>query len=103
MLGTLTGQRLVACSVQVPLSLMIFELSGYNMNTVQLHVHPAGILVRRGEHREAPDNRRLRAAALRISDLERTRRWIVPARELAECKRGYRRPITMARVATGTA
>jgi hypothetical protein len=29
----------------------------------------------------------LPAAALRIGDLERTRRWIIPARELAECKR----------------
>ena len=45
----------------------------------------------------------LRAAALRISDLERTRRGIVPARERAEYKRGYRRPITTARAATGTA
>jgi hypothetical protein len=34
------------------LSLMPFELSSYYMNTVQLHVHAADVLVRRGMHRE---------------------------------------------------
>ena len=38
--------------VQIPLSLMLFELSGYYVNTVQLHVHAADVLVRRGIHRE---------------------------------------------------
>jgi len=38
--------------VQIPLSLMLFELSGYYVNTVQLHIHAADVLVRRGMHRE---------------------------------------------------
>jgi len=38
--------------VQIPSSLMLFELSGYYVNTVQLHVHAADVLVRRGIDRE---------------------------------------------------
>ncbi len=38
--------------VQIPLSLILFELSGYYVNAVQLHVHAADVLVRRGVHRE---------------------------------------------------
>ena len=39
--------------VQIPLSLLFLELSGYYVNAVQLHVHAADALVRRGIHREA--------------------------------------------------
>ena len=38
--------------VQVPLSLLFLELSGYYVNTVQLHVHAAEVVVRCGIHRE---------------------------------------------------
>ena len=34
--------------VQVPLSLLFLELNGYYVNAVQLHVHAADVLVRRG-------------------------------------------------------
>jgi hypothetical protein len=34
--------------VQVPLSLLLLELSGYCMDAVQLHVNAADVLVRRG-------------------------------------------------------
>jgi hypothetical protein len=32
---------------------MLFELSGYYVNTVPRHVHAADVLVRRSIHREA--------------------------------------------------
>jgi hypothetical protein len=38
--------------VQVLLSLLSLELSGYYVNGVQLHVHAADVLVRYGIHRE---------------------------------------------------
>ena len=38
--------------VQIPLSLLFLELSGYYVNAVQLHVHAADVLVRCGIHRE---------------------------------------------------
>ena len=38
--------------VQVPLSLLILELSGYYVNAVRLHVYAADVLVRRGVDRE---------------------------------------------------
>jgi hypothetical protein len=38
--------------VQAALSLMLFELSGCYLSTVQLHVNAADVLVRRGIHRE---------------------------------------------------
>jgi len=38
--------------VQIPLSLLFFEFSGYCMNAVQLHVNAADVLVRRGVDRE---------------------------------------------------
>jgi len=38
--------------VQIPLSLMFFELSGYYVKTVQLHINAADVLVKRGVHRE---------------------------------------------------
>ena len=38
--------------VQIPLSLMLFELSGYYVNVVQLHGNAADVLVRHGIHRE---------------------------------------------------
>ena len=38
--------------VQTPLSLMLFELSGYDVNAVQLHVSAADVLVRCGIDRE---------------------------------------------------
>jgi hypothetical protein len=38
--------------VQVLLSLLFLELSGYYVNAVQLHVTAADALVRRGIHRE---------------------------------------------------
>jgi hypothetical protein len=47
-----------ADSVQIHLSLLFLELSGYYVNAVQLHVHAADVLVRCGIHREAPDIRR---------------------------------------------
>jgi hypothetical protein len=34
--------------VRIPLSLLFLELSGYCVNTVQLHVNAADVLVRRG-------------------------------------------------------
>ena len=34
--------------VQIPLSLLFFELNGYCVNTVQLHVNAADVLVRSG-------------------------------------------------------
>src|SRR5215469_8834357 len=41
-----------------PLSLLFFEFSGSCVNAVQLHVYDADVLVRRGVHRTASDNRR---------------------------------------------
>jgi hypothetical protein len=38
--------------VQIPLSLMLFELSGYHVTAVQLHVHAADVVVRSGVDRE---------------------------------------------------
>jgi hypothetical protein len=38
--------------MQIPLSLLFFEFSGYCVNAVQLHVNVADVLVRRGVHRE---------------------------------------------------
>ena len=38
--------------VQIPLSLLFLELSGYYVSAVQLHVHAADVLVRCGIHRE---------------------------------------------------
>ena len=38
--------------VQIPLSLLFLELSGYYVNAVQLHVHAADVLVRRGVDRD---------------------------------------------------
>ena len=38
--------------VQIPLSLVLFELIGYYVNAVQLHVHAANVLVRCGIDRE---------------------------------------------------
>jgi hypothetical protein len=37
---------------QIPLSLLILELSGYFVNTVQLHVNAADVLVRLGIDRD---------------------------------------------------
>ena len=42
----------VSAADSIPLSLILFELSSYDVNTVQLHVHAADVLVRRGIHRE---------------------------------------------------
>ena len=41
-----------AGQVQIPLSLLFLELSGYYVNAVQLHVHAADVLLRCGIHRE---------------------------------------------------
>jgi len=41
-----------AAPVQIPLSLLFLELSGYYVNAVQLHVHAADVLVRCGIYRE---------------------------------------------------
>jgi hypothetical protein len=38
--------------VQIPLSLLFLELSGYYVHAVQLHVNAADVLVRRGIHGE---------------------------------------------------
>jgi hypothetical protein len=38
--------------VQIPLSLLVLELSGYCVNAVQLHVNAADVLVGRGVHGE---------------------------------------------------
>jgi len=38
--------------VQVPLSLLFLELSGYDMNAIQLHVNAADVLVRPGIDRD---------------------------------------------------
>ena len=38
--------------VQVPLSLLFLELSGYYVNAVQLHVNAADVLVRCGVDRD---------------------------------------------------
>ena len=38
--------------IQIPLSLLSLELSGYCVNAVQLHVNAADVLVRCGVHRE---------------------------------------------------
>ena len=38
--------------VQIPLSLLFLELSGYCVNAVQLHVNAADVLVRRGIDRD---------------------------------------------------
>ncbi len=38
--------------VQVPLSLLFLELSGYGVNAVQSHVNAADVLVRRGVDRD---------------------------------------------------
>ena len=43
----LPKQVSAAGPVQIPLSLLFFELSGYCVNTVQLHVNAADVLVRR--------------------------------------------------------
>jgi len=51
-LDTLPGQCLRRRPRANPLSLMLFELSGYYVNTVQLHVHAADVLVRRGLDRD---------------------------------------------------
>src|SRR6266700_8403063 len=51
-LDTLPGQCLHRRPRANPLSLMLFELSGYYVNTVQLHVHAADVLVRRGIDRD---------------------------------------------------
>jgi len=37
---------------QIPLSLPFLELSSYYVNAVQLHVHAADVLVRRGMDRD---------------------------------------------------
>ena len=37
---------------QIPLSLLFLELSGHYVNTVQLHVNAADVLVRRGIDRD---------------------------------------------------
>jgi hypothetical protein len=37
---------------QIPLSLLLLELSGYYVNAVQLHVNAADVLVRRGIDRD---------------------------------------------------
>jgi hypothetical protein len=50
--GTLPERCLRRRPVQIPLSLMLFELSGYWVNTVQLHVNAADVLVRCGVYRE---------------------------------------------------
>jgi hypothetical protein len=39
-------------SMQVPLSLLFLELSGYCVNAVRLHVYAADVLVRLGVDRE---------------------------------------------------
>ena len=49
---TLPEQCLRRRPVQIPLSLLFLELSGYYVNAVQLHVHAADVLVRCGIHRE---------------------------------------------------
>jgi len=41
-----------ADAVQIPLSLLFLELSGYYMKAIQLHVHAADVLVRCGVHKE---------------------------------------------------
>ena len=41
-----------ACLVQITLSLTLFELNGYYVNAVPLHVHAADALVRPGIDRE---------------------------------------------------
>jgi len=41
-----------ADSMQIPLSLLFLELSGYCVNAVQLHVNAADVLVRRGVDRD---------------------------------------------------
>jgi len=38
--------------VQIPLSLLFLELTGYYVNAVQLHVYAADVLVRCGIRRE---------------------------------------------------
>src|SRR5262249_2986579 len=43
---------------QAPSSLLFFEFSGSCVNAVQLHVYDADVLVRRGVHGTASDNRR---------------------------------------------
>jgi hypothetical protein len=42
----------VAGPAQIHLSLLLLELSGFCVNTVQLHVNAADVLVRRGTDRE---------------------------------------------------
>jgi hypothetical protein len=37
---------------QIPLSLLLLELIGYYLNTIQLHVNAADVLVRRGIDRD---------------------------------------------------
>jgi hypothetical protein len=51
-LDTLPGQCLRHRPRANPFVADAFELSGYYVNTVQLHVHAADVLVRRGMHRE---------------------------------------------------
>jgi hypothetical protein len=41
-----------AYALQISLSLLFFEFSGYCVNAVQLHVYAADVLVRRGVDRE---------------------------------------------------
>ena len=38
--------------IQIPLSLLFLELSGYGVNAVQRHVNAADVLVRRGVDRD---------------------------------------------------
>ena len=41
-----------AGQVQTSLSLLFLELTGYNVNAVQLHVYAADVLLRRGVDRD---------------------------------------------------
>ncbi len=40
--------------MQIPLSLLFLELSGYYVNAVRLHVNAADVLVRRGVDGDGP-------------------------------------------------
>ena len=51
-LDALPGQCLRRRPVQVSLSLLFLELSGYCVNVVRLHVNAADVLVRRGVDRD---------------------------------------------------
>src|SRR5262249_55863439 len=48
----LPGHCLRRTPVQIPLSLLFLELSGYYVNAVRLHVYAADVLVRHGVDRE---------------------------------------------------